>query len=100
MQALISNAEIAAVIAAIISLLVEWFPGLRQAWERLTPAQKQGIMAFLVMLVSIAAVITQCSRGGECPADWLAFLVQVLITFLAAAAANQAVHLLTKRRTV
>lgn len=98
MQSLISNAEIAAVIATIISLLVEWFPGLATWWERFTPRQKQGVMAAVVALVSVAGVVIQCSRGGECPADWLGFIIQVFLAFLAAAAAQQGVHLLTKRR--
>lgn len=99
MQGLISNAEIAAVIAVIISLLVEWFPGLATWYDQFSSAQKQGIMAAMVMVVSIAAVFVQCQRGGECPTDWLDFLVQAFLAFIAAAAANQGVHMLTKKRT-
>lgn len=92
------NVTLAAVAAVILSLLVEWFPGVREWWEGFTESQKRGIMAGAVALLSIATVAVGCARGtGACPADWLAFLVEVFLTFLAAASVQQGVHLLTKR---
>ena len=94
------NVTIAAIVATIISLLLEWFPGLKMWWEKYTGAQKQGIMALIVALVSVVTVVGNCYWWGEiCPENWAIFLREVLLAFLAAAAVNQGVHLLTKRPT-
>lgn len=92
------NMSIAAVVATIVSLLLEWFPGLNTWWDGFTEAQKRGIMAAIVAGVSIAVVAGNCyGRGQSCPADWVAFLQEVLMAFLAAATVNQGIHLLSKR---
>ena len=90
--------SIAAIVATLIALLLEWFPGLAGWWNGFSEAQKRGIMAATVALVSIVTVAGNCYVWGEvCPADWMDFLYQTLLAFLAAAAVNQGVHLLTKR---
>lgn len=92
------NLSIAAIVATIVSLALEWFPGLRVWWDGFTEAQKRGIMAGAVALVSVVTVVGNCYVwGGTCPANWGAWLTEVLLTFLAAAAVNQGVHRLTKR---
>lgn len=92
------NMSIAAIVATIVALLLEWFPGLRTWWEGFTSAQRQGIMAGIVAVTSVVVVVGNCYLWGEvCPADWAAFLREILLAFLAAAAVNQGVHLLTKR---
>ncbi len=93
------NISIAAIVATIVSLLLEWFPGLSAWWEKFTTAQKQGLMAFIVALTSVVVVAGNCYWWGEvCPENWVIFLREVLLAFLAAAAVNQGVHLLTKRQ--
>ena len=92
--------SIAAIVATVISLLLEWFPGLAGAWDKLTAMQKQGIMAAAVAIISVVVVAGNCYWWGDtCPADWAVFLRDTLLTFIAAAAANQGVHLLTRRPT-
>lgn len=92
------NMSIAAIVAVIVSLLLEWFPGLRAWWDGFSEAQKRGLMALIVAVVSIVVVLGNCYWWGDtCPADWAAFLREILLAFLAAAAVNQGVHLLTKR---
>lgn len=92
------NLSIAAIVATIVSLMLEWFPGLRVWWDGFTEAQKRGLMAAIVAIVSLAAVAGNCYWGDACPADWGAWLLELLLTFLAAAAVNQGMHRLTKRR--
>jgi hypothetical protein len=91
------NASVAAIVAAIISLLVEWSPGLAVKWHSLTAAQRQIYMALAVALVSAGTVGVNCAAYDQCPADWLAWVTQLFVSFLAAAAANQSVHQLTRR---
>lgn len=90
---------LAATTAVILSLLVEWFPGVRAWWDGFTAPQKQGIMAASVAVLSVASVAYQCFGPAKiCPADWGAALTDIFLVFLAAASAQQGVHLLTKRR--
>lgn len=93
------NMSVAAIVATIVSLLLEWFPGrLSTWWDGFTEAQKRGIIAAIVAVVSIAVVAGNCyGRGQSCPADWVAFLQEVLMAFLAAATVSQGIHLLSKR---
>ena len=94
----IENMSVAAIVATVVSLLLEWFPGLRSWWEGFTAAQKQGIMAGTVAIISLGAVGVNCARGVVCPVDWWAAVWEIFVAFLAAAAVQQGVHLLTKRR--
>lgn len=91
------NMSIAAIVATIVSLLLEWFPGLAAWWDGFTSVQKRGIMAGIVAAVSLAVVAGNCWWGDTCPANWGAWLTEWLLAFLAAAAVNQGVHQLTKR---
>lgn len=91
------NASTAAIIAAIISLLVEWSPGVAAWWHAKTATQKQIHMAAAVALVTAGTVGVNCAAYEQCPADWLAWATQLFLTFLAAAAANQSVHRLLRR---
>lgn len=92
------NMSIAAVVAVLISLMLEWFPGLKAWWEKYSEAQKRGLMALAVAVVSVAVVLGNCYWWGEvCPESWVVFLRDTLLTFLAAASVQQGVHLLTKK---
>lgn len=92
------NMSVAAVVAVFVSLLLEWFPGLKGWWEKFTGGQKQGIMALLVAVVSVGVVLGNCYWWGEvCPANWVVFLRDTFLTFLAAATVNQGIHQLSKR---
>jgi len=95
----IENMSIAAILATVVSLLLEWFPGLRAWWEEFAAAQKQGMMAGAVAIISLGVVGLNCARGVACPADWWAVVWEVFVAFLAAATVQQGVHLLTKRRS-
>lgn len=94
------NVALAAIVAAIISLLLEWFPGLRVWWEGFDSSQKRGLMALAVALVALITTGIQCLYYDQCPADWLKVMLDLFLAFIAAAAGSQGVHQLTKRPTV
>lgn len=89
--------SIATVVAVLISLFVEWFPGVATWWEKFTESQKRGIMALTVAIVTVAAAGVNCAWRDVCPADWLEFAKEILMAFIVAATANQGIHRLTKR---
>lgn len=92
------NMSVAAVVAVLVSLLLEWFPALKAWWEKFTAAQKQGMMAGAVAVISILAVLGNCYWWGDvCPESWVVLLRETFLTFLTAAAVQQGVHLLSKR---
>ena len=89
----------AVLFSALLSLLVEWVPGLGAWWEALTANKKRGIMAFGIALITIGTMLFNCQSRQVCPADaWIAVRDALLIALLSAAA-NQSVHLLTKKTT-
>ena len=93
----LENVSVAAVVAVVVSLLLEWFPGLNGWWERFTAAQKRGLMAAVVAVISLAVAGVNCAAYETCPADWLRFVVEVFLVFLGSAAAQQGVYALAKR---
>lgn len=87
--------------SALLSIVLEWFPGLTGWWESLSPARKTTINALLVALISGGSVYGNCRLWGtSCPADAWAAVGEIVVTFLLAAAGNQAVHLMTRREVV
>lgn len=96
-ESMMTNAGVAAVVAVLLSLLLEWFPGLATRWDELSSSRKRGIMALAVLLISASSVGLNCYVRDVCPVDWLAWVTDALLVFIAAAAGQQGVHLLTKR---
>ena len=95
------NMSVAAIVAVVVSLLLEWFPGLRAWFEKFTAAQKQGMMAGVVAVISIAVVLGNCYWWGDvCPASVWDAVGEILIVALLAAAGNQAVHAMTRREVL
>lgn len=92
-----SSISLAALVAVVVSLLLEWFPGLSTWWDGFSASQKRGIMAAAVGAISLAVTGINCAYYGTCPADWLAAVRDVVLVFIAAAAGSQGVHLLSKR---
>jgi len=59
----------AVIAAALLSIVLEWFPGVAGWFAGLTPARRAGINALLVALISIVAVLGNCYWWGDvCPA--------------------------------
>lgn len=93
----VQNVSIAALLAVIVSMLLEWFPWLSTWWEQFTAAQKRGMMAGAVALISIGVAGVKCAAYQVCPADWIALVRDVFLVFVAAAAGQQGVYSLLKR---
>lgn len=93
------NLSIAAVVATAVSLLLEWIPPLKVRWDLLSSAQKRGIMAAVVALISLIVAGVNCAAYEVCPADWIRFVVEVFLVFLGAAAAQQGAYALLKKES-
>lgn len=92
------NMSVAAVVAVLVSLLLEWFPALKAWFEKFSAGQKQGLMAATVAVISVVVVLGNCYWWGEvCPESWIVMLRDTFLTFLAAATVQQGVHLLSKK---
>lgn len=87
----------ALILAAILSIVFEWFPGVSTWWEALSSGKKQGLMALGILLISVGSMFYQCRVHAVCPADPVGTIEQLLLVALLAAAANQSVHMLTRR---
>lgn len=91
----------AVIAAAILSIVLEWFPAVSGWWHGLTAAQRAGLNALLVALISVISVVGGCYWWGDsCPADAWATIGNILLVALLAAAGNQAVHGMTKREVL
>lgn len=92
-----NEATFVMITAAIISLLVEWSPGVANWWHALTETKKKQIMAAAIMLLSIGSVGVECAYYKTCPADPLATIGNIVLIFLLSAGAQQGLHRLTRR---
>lgn len=92
------NMSIATLVAVVLSLALEWFPKLNVWWDGFTDAQKRGLMAAAVAVITIVVTLGNCYWWGEvCPEKWTTALLDVLMAFLVAAGVQQGVHRLTKK---
>ena len=93
-----SSVTPALLASALLSIVLEWFPGLSSWWSQLAGAKKTTINALLVALISGGSVYGKCKLwGAVCPADWWGALGEIVVVLLLAAASNQAIHAMTKR---
>ena len=95
---LVEQATPAVILAAILSVVMEWFPKLRDKWEELNENRKRGLMALGVAIITLITLGYNCYGRGECPADWTATVMSVLWVALMAAASNQLTHSLNPYR--
>jgi hypothetical protein len=86
-------------VSVLLSLALEWFPGLKDWWEPLTEGQKRGLIAAAVAVFSLAGLGINCGYYDVCPTDWLAAVKEVALTFVVAAAGVSGVYVLAKRTT-
>ena len=92
------NWTIATIVAVLISMVLEWFPGLKARWDKFSDSQKRGIMGVTVAVVSAVVVLGNCYWWGDvCPEKWTATLMEIFIAFLVAAGVQQGVHRLAKK---
>lgn len=85
------------ILAGLLALIFDWFPGLAPRFDRLNPLTKRLVMTGLLAVVTAAIFAAGCTgwleTGVACAWTNLPLLVQYI---LAAAGVNQAVHLLAK----
>ena len=92
-----SASAISAIAGIIISLALEFIPGLDAWYAKFTPQQKR-----LVMLISLAVVVGG-AFGLSCTNLMAVFACTVaggwsaVMAFIAALVANQSVHLIIKK---
>ena len=91
----------ALIFSALLSLLLEWLPGLRTWFEALTPAKKATVNALGVALVATVSVLGACYWWGDtCPESTWQTIGNIFLMALLGIGTNQGVHLLTKRQVV
>jgi hypothetical protein len=91
-----NEATFTMIAAAVISLAVEWSPGIAAWWHALPETKKQQIMALAIMFLSAGSVGVQCA-AKNCPADPWGTLGNIILVFLLSAGAQQGFHRLTRR---
>ena len=83
--------------AALLAVLFDWFPGLKQAFDTLQEGQKRLFMAIAVILVTLIVWGLGCagivSGAPACNVDGIKNL---LLLIVAAIATNQGIHMGTK----
>jgi len=85
------------ILAGLLAVIFDWFPGLSPWYGALSRLKKQQMMIILLALIVSAVFAGTCAgwfeTGFACSRQSLPQLLQYV---LAAAGANQAVHLLTR----
>jgi pilus assembly protein Flp/PilA len=83
--------------AALLALLFDWMPGIRQWFDGLTESQKRQTAGGMVMLVVLLIYALQCANlvqtGLTC--DQVGF-TQIVYSALLALGVNQGIHLIAK----
>lgn len=91
----------AVIAAAILSIVLEWFPKVADWFAALSAAKKTTINALLVAVISGGAVIGNClAWNSVCPENPWSVAGEILVVLLLAAAGNQAVHAMTRREVL
>lgn len=94
----LENITPAVIASALLSIVLEWAPGIASKFETLSSAKKTTINAALVALITLATVLGNCYLwGNTCPANPWGTWGEILVVFLLAAAGNQSVHAASRR---
>lgn len=84
--------------AAILSVVLEWFPRVAGWFEGLSSAKKVQVNALLVALITAGAVLGKCYLwGNTCPDNSWQTYGEIVLLLLLAAAGNQTTHAMTRR---
>ena len=90
--------QIAILAGAFLAILFEYLPGLSGWYDPLSPQQKRLFMLGLMSVVTAVAFGLSCAGlFAVFACTWLGAW-DALLALVAAVAANQGVHLLTKRK--
>jgi len=84
--------------AAILSVVLEWFPGVAGWFSALSSAKKTTINALIVALITAGAVLGKCYLwGNTCPENSWQTYGEIVLLLLLSAAGNQTTHAMTRR---
>jgi len=89
-------------LAGMALSLAASFPGIKPAYDRLTPGGKQVVMGLLIIAVGICSALWECSAHGTCGdvAMWRALASGLFFTLVGNTATHQATkHLKRNRRS-
>lgn len=94
------NTVAAAVVAAVLAFMLEWFPGVAEKWKVLNSAKKAYLVTFGILVISIGFQLGGCFVwGNSCPAEgWWQWVGSLLATLFLAGAANQGTYQLARRQ--
>lgn len=87
----------AILFSALLSLILEWSPGIAAWWAALSAGKKASLNALAVALISVIVMLYNCQWGDTCPANVGQAIVDLLLVALLSLGANQAVHRTLKR---
>ena len=87
-----SPEQITAIAGILLSLAMNYIPGLAPWYDQLTPTPKKTLMLSLLLLATVGAIGYQCRLDGACyAAGWEDYLT----AFVVAVITNQATHAIT-----
>lgn len=96
-QMTLTPENLSILLAGVLAVAFDWFPGLAPWFDTLSRARKQQIMLALLVLLASGLFAAACrgwlELGLPCVRESLPLLLQ---TILEAAGVNQALHLLVK----
>lgn len=82
------------IIGFLLSLALEYLPGVAQQYQKLSEWQKRAVILALCAITTATVLVITCSQdAAACPADWQ----DGLITFILSLVTSQGTHQLTKR---
>ena len=89
--------SVSVVLAVLLSVAAEWFPGFRTWWEELTAGKKAQIMAVAVLVITVGLAAARCyAYDGVCPANWTQYILDTVAVAFLALGANQGTYLVLK----
>ena len=96
----LSPEYLAGIAGIILSVLVQYTPGLREWFDALTPTPKRLVMLGLLALASVGVLLWQCRVDGACySANWETVLTAFITALVTNQAAAQISPLSPERRT-
>ena len=83
--------QLSVLAGSILSLVFSYVPGVAPWYAKQVPTRKRGIMALLLVLVSVRVMLYDCQGNAAClAADW----PKAVSVLFAALVSNQATFLL------
>jgi len=89
--------SVSVVLAVLLSIVAEWFPGFSGWWEALSSGKKAQLMALGVLLITVGLSAARCYLyDGVCPANWAQYVMDTLAVAFLSLGGNQGAYLIIK----